>query len=82
MPYYTITVLDIKGLLTQLPDDIHLYTHLKILICGNNRIIQLNNLPPGLKELECYYNPFIYDFEPTLENIKKYNASNANISTS
>jgi len=35
-----------------------------------------------LKILCCNGNPLIYDFEPTLENIKKYNASNANIPTS
>jgi hypothetical protein len=35
-----------------------------------------------LKELSCNVNPLIYDFTPTLENIKKYNASNANISNS
>jgi hypothetical protein len=32
-----------------------------------------------LKTLVCNRNPLIYDFEPTLENIKKYNASNVNI---
>jgi hypothetical protein len=32
-----------------------------------------------LKELECDSNPLIYEFEPTLENIKKYIASNVNI---
>ena len=80
MPDYTFTKLDIcnKGL-TQLPDDIHLYTNLQKLNCSYNKITQLDNLPQGLKELYCCDNPLQYDFEPTLENIKKYNASNANI---
>jgi hypothetical protein len=37
-------------------------------------------LPPGLKDLYCNGNPLIYDFEPTLKNIKKYIASNTKIS--
>jgi hypothetical protein len=35
-----------------------------------------------LKELYCGENPLIYDFKPTIENIKKYIASNVNIPTS
>ena len=83
MPDYTITVLDIsnKGL-TQLPNDIHLYTNLQKLDCSQNKITQLNNLPISLIELQCDNNPLIYDFEPTLENIKKYIANPVNISNS
>ena len=121
MPDYTITELKINyERLTQLPNDIHLYTNLKILDCSYNEITQLDNLPQGLKELNChsnnitqldnlpvglkildcsynkisqlnnlpasleklycYINPLIYDFEPTLKNIKKYIASNTKIS--
>ena len=54
MPNYTIARLYIaKKLLKQLPDDIHLYANLKKLNCSSNRITNLNNLPPGLKELNC-----------------------------
>ena len=48
--------------------------NLEILHCGYNKITHLNNLPPNLKELKCANNPLIYDFEPTLENIRKHNA--------
>ena len=123
MPDYTVTELNISyRQLTQLPDDIHLYTKLETLICignfltqldnlplgleklycgGNqitqldnlplslemlncsgNNITQLDNLPQGLEQLGCNRNPLIYDFEPTLQNIKKYIASNVNIPTS
>ena len=48
---------------------------LKELNCSYNQIINLDNLPPSLKVLYCYQNPFTYDFEPSLENIRNYNAS-------
>ena len=49
--------------------------NLEKLYCPNNQITSLDNLPLNLKELDCRNNPLIYDFEPTLENIKNYNAS-------
>ena len=77
MNYSNITELDLsnKGL-TKLPDDIHKYINLKTLNCASNQITSLNNLPPALKELYCECNPLLYDFELTLENIRKYNAKN------
>ena len=47
---------------------------LQTLYCSNNKIVDLNNLPPGLQILFCIYNPFIYNFEPTLENIRNHNS--------
>ena len=47
---------------------------LKILNCSNNKITILNNLPSSLENLYCDGNPLIYDFNPTLENIRNYNA--------
>jgi hypothetical protein len=32
-----------------------------------------------LEELTCCSNPLIYNFEPTLENIRKYNLENKKI---
>jgi Leucine-rich repeat (LRR) protein len=52
----------------------NLPTNLMVLHCNNNKIISLDNLPITLKELHCRSNPFTYDFKPTLENIRKYNA--------
>ncbi len=50
--------------------------NLKKLYCFDNKIISLDNLPSKLEKLICIFgNQFKYDFEPTLENIKKYNAS-------
>ena len=40
-----------------------------------NKLTSLNNLPSNLKKLLCYSNQVTYDFEPTLENCRKYNAS-------
>ena len=45
---------------------------LKKLNCTNNQITQLNNLPQSLELLNCNNNPFIYDFEPSIKNIRKY----------
>ena len=45
------------------------------LYCYNNQITLLDNLPSSLLKLSCYGNPIIYDFEPTLENIRNYNAT-------
>ena len=73
---YSITELDIsKKKLTKLQDDIDKYTNLKNLRCSWNKLTSLDNLPPNLKILICSNNPLIYDFEPTLENIRKYNAA-------
>ena len=80
MVNYSITELDIsKKELTQLPSDIDKYTNLKNLDCSWNKLTSLNNLPASLEKLYCCINSLIYDFEPTIENIKKYNASIANI---
>ena len=46
---------------------------LELLHCYNNKITSLDNLPPNLKVLDCRL--LKYDFEPTLENIRNYNAS-------
>jgi Leucine-rich repeat (LRR) protein len=63
---------------------------LKELNCSCNQITSLDNLPnsqqagyedkllglpPKLEVLHCNNNPLKYDFEPTLENIRNYNAS-------
>ena len=47
---------------------------LQILKCGWNKLVALDNLPPGLKKLYCTNNPLIYNFEPTLENIRNHNS--------
>ena len=57
MDYSNITELDISNKeLTKLPDDIHKYANLKKLICQNNNITSLNNLPPTLEILYCSFN--------------------------
>ena len=76
MPDYTITELNISWTgLINLPDDIDKYTNLEKLYCNYNKITRLDNLPTNLEKLYCYGNPLKYDFEPTLENIRNYNAS-------
>ena len=74
--YSTITVLDLsnKGLY-KLPD-LSIYPNLQTLDCSNNKLTSLDNLPIGLQELNCSNNPFNYNFELTLENIRKYNLEN------
>ena len=54
MNFENITELDLsnKGLV-ELPD-LSKYTNLKNLNCSNNKITTLDNLPPGLKELDCH----------------------------
>ena len=47
---------------------------LKELYCNHNKLIALDNLPPGLEILYCDNNPLIYNFEPTLENIRNSNS--------
>ena len=53
----------------------NLPNELKYLYCENNKITKFNNLPQSLKELDCYENPLEYDFNPTLANIRKHNAT-------
>ena len=50
--------------------------NIEILNCDHNKITKLNNLPQSLHTLCCFGNPLEYDFEPTLENIRSYIASN------
>ena len=52
---------------------------LEHLECFHNEIIELDYLPPNLEYLICDDNPLKYDFEPTLENIRKYNNQNTKI---
>ena len=42
----------------------------KIIVTKNYPLIFINKL---LEKLYCENNPLIYDFKPTLENIRKYN---------
>mgnify|MGYP003346258251 CR=1 FL=1 len=49
--------------------------NLKELECNYNKIKHLDNLPLSLKELGCIDNPLEYNFKPTLENIRNYNAN-------
>ncbi len=51
----------------------NLPSNLEELECYNNQLTSLDNLPSGLQELVCLDNPFNYDFEPTLENIRLWN---------
>jgi hypothetical protein len=53
----------------------NLPANIKELDCGSNKITSLDNLLSGLKELGCSNNQFIYDFIPTIKNIRKYNSS-------
>ena len=43
-----------------------------VLVCSHNRITRLDNLPQTITYLDCYNNPFIYVFNPTLENIRNH----------
>jgi len=49
--------------------------NLEILDCWYNKLTSLDNLPPKLEVLNCYQKTLKYDFEPTIENIRNYNAS-------
>jgi Leucine-rich repeat (LRR) protein len=51
----------------------NLPTNIKGLFCSHNKITSLDNLPASLQTLECDNNPLIYDFEPTIKNIRNYN---------
>ena len=44
---------------------------LKYLDCSYNEITHLDNLPGNLTILYCNYNKLVYNFVPTLENIRK-----------
>ena len=56
-PDYTKTEINFSyNKLEELPDDLHLYTHLQILDCESNKLTQLNNLPPIIKILFCHNN--------------------------
>jgi Leucine-rich repeat (LRR) protein len=51
---YTVTELDLSNEgLTCLPEDILLYTNLRILNCNNNQLTSLDKLPNTLEELDC-----------------------------
>jgi Leucine-rich repeat (LRR) protein len=52
---------------------------LEILNCSYNKMTRLDNFPITLKELQCDNNQFIYNFKPTLENIRNYNDSKLKI---
>ena len=41
--------------------------------CSYNKLTHLDNLPINLTTLYCFDNSLTYDFNPTLENIRKYN---------
>ena len=49
--------------------------NLQELYCMSNQLTSLDNLPPNLQILYCWNNPLKYDCEPTIENIKNYNAT-------
>ncbi len=71
--YSSVTILNLcDGGLFELPD-LSIYPNLKKLDCHWNKLTRLDNLPSGLQVLHCSFNPFDYDFEPTLENIRKHN---------
>ena len=46
---------------------------LQILYCNHNKLTHVDNLPYELQELYCSKNPMKYEFEPTLDNIRKHN---------
>ena len=51
----------------------NLPSELKELVCNNNKITSLDNLPLGIEILNCYENPLIYKFYLNIENIIEYN---------
>ena len=71
-PDYSKTKLNICGKgLTELPADIHLYTHLEELFCDDNKLIDCDNLPQSLKELVCHNNKLtqLDNLPPNLEKL-------------
>jgi len=76
--YNKITSLDnlLNGQLTGHEDKpLGFLQNLKELYCRCNKLTSLDNLPLKLEVLYCDDNPLKYDFKPTLENIRNYNAS-------
>ena len=51
------------------------YSNITELDLSNKGLTELPDLSnyTNLKKLNCSDNPFIYDFNPTLKNIRKYN---------
>ena len=66
---------DLKCCFNKITSLDNLPTNLQKLYCSKNQLTSLDNLPPNLKELYCKYNPLIYNFEPTLDNIRNYNTA-------
>ena len=71
--YESITILNILDHITELPSWVSDCKKLETLDCSYNQITHLDNLPIILEYLDCGNNPLKYYFEPTLENIRKYN---------
>lgn len=72
MTDYTITTLNLFDKnLTELPEDILLYTRLQTLYIGKNRLKEIGILPPTLKHLNCAdnYLPHIRCLPPGLEEL-------------
>ena len=60
--YLTVTKLKLQYTnLYELPD-LSKYINLQELDCSNNKLKTLDNLPPNLKQLICYYNNVYYYF--------------------
>ena len=53
--------------------DYSIITELDISFKGITKLPDDIHKYTNLKKLNCYNNPLLYDFEPTLENIRKYN---------
>ena len=73
---FSITELNISNQeLTQLLDDIAKYTNLQKLICNNNQITTLDNLPPKLENLICNGNKIttLDNLPLTLERLSCFN---------
>ena len=56
MWFYKLPSVTISGRKTGYIDDIDKYTRLKYLKCSYNKLINLDNLPPTLIELDCSWN--------------------------
>ena len=76
MTDYSITklyILDQK--LIQLPSDIDKYTNLQELICYQNQLTSINNLPHNLQELYCSCNK-LTSLDNLPLNLQKLNCGN------